>query len=50
LRFARARNLTPIEHEVSGDDNRRYLIRLRPYYTPDDKIEGVIAIFLDVGR
>jgi two-component system CheB/CheR fusion protein len=39
--------LTPMEREVSTDDGRWYLIRLRPYRTPDDRIEGVVITFVD---
>lgn len=40
--------LAPIEHEVRSSDNRWFLMRLRPYRTLDDKIEGVIVTFIDV--
>jgi two-component system CheB/CheR fusion protein len=42
------RTLMPIEHEVRSDDNRWFLMRFRPYRTLDDKIEGIIATFIDV--
>jgi two-component system, chemotaxis family, CheB/CheR fusion protein len=41
-------NLMPIEHEVRSNDERWFLMRLRPYRTLDDKIEGVILTFIDV--
>jgi two-component system, chemotaxis family, CheB/CheR fusion protein len=41
-------NLTTLEREVRSQDGRWYLMRLRPYRTLDDKIEGVIATFVDV--
>src|SRR5262245_32684187 len=41
-------NLTTVEREVRSKEDRWYLMRLRPYRTLDDKIEGVIATFIDV--
>jgi two-component system CheB/CheR fusion protein len=40
--------LTPIEHEVRSNNGRWYLMRLRPYRSTEDKIEGVVATFVDV--
>jgi two-component system, chemotaxis family, CheB/CheR fusion protein len=40
--------LIPIEHEVRSDDNRWFLMRLRPYRTVDDKIEGIVVTLVDV--
>lgn len=40
--------LTPVEHEVESVDNRWYLMQLRPYRTADDRIEGVVATFVDI--
>jgi len=40
-------NLAPIEREVRSE-NRWLLMRLRPYRSLDDKIEGAIASFIDV--
>jgi two-component system, chemotaxis family, CheB/CheR fusion protein len=40
--------LMPIEHEVRSDNNGWFLMRLRPYRTFDDKIEGVVVTFIDV--
>src|SRR5262249_34138146 len=42
------RNLTPIEHEVSSRDGGWFLVRIRPYRTVDDKIDGVVATFVDI--
>ncbi|MEZ5774619.1 MAG: CheR family methyltransferase [Hyphomicrobiaceae bacterium] len=40
-------NLIPIERTVHSDNGRWYLIRLRPYRTLDDKIDGIVATFVD---
>jgi two-component system, chemotaxis family, CheB/CheR fusion protein len=42
------KTLMPIEREVHSDNDRWFLMRLKPYRTFDDKIEGVIASFIDV--
>jgi two-component system CheB/CheR fusion protein len=41
-------DLTPIRREVRSRDNRWYDIRLRPYRTVDDKIDGVVISLIDV--
>jgi two-component system, chemotaxis family, CheB/CheR fusion protein len=41
-------NLIPIEREVQSSDGSWFLMRLRPYRTTDDKIEGVVVTFVDV--
>jgi two-component system CheB/CheR fusion protein len=41
-------DLTPIEHEVKSRNDGWYLVRMRPYRTIDDKIDGVVATFVDV--
>lgn len=41
-------HLAPIEREVTNQQGGWYLVRLRPYRTVDDKIDGVVATFLDV--
>jgi two-component system, chemotaxis family, CheB/CheR fusion protein len=41
-------HLTPVRHEVHSRDDRWYDVRLRPYRTVDDKIDGVVATFVDV--
>lgn len=41
-------NLIPIERTVHSTPGRWYLIRLRPYRTLDDKIDGIVATFVDV--
>src|SRR5262249_56092559 len=41
-------HLTPIRREVRSRNHRWYDLRLRPYRTVDDKIDGVVITFLDV--
>jgi two-component system CheB/CheR fusion protein len=41
-------HLTPIRREVKSRNNRWYDLRLRPYRTVDDKIDGVVITFVDV--
>lgn len=40
--------LRPVEREVSSDDGRCYIVRLLPYRTTEDKIEGAIMTFFDI--
>jgi two-component system, chemotaxis family, CheB/CheR fusion protein len=40
--------LTPLRREIRGHNNRWYDIRLRPYRTIDDKIDGVVITFVDI--
>jgi two-component system CheB/CheR fusion protein len=42
------RHLTPIRREVKSRGNRWYDLRLRPYRTVEDKIDGVVITFVDV--
>jgi two-component system, chemotaxis family, CheB/CheR fusion protein len=42
------KNLVPVEREVRSSAGHWYLMRLRPYRTLDDRIEGVVATFVDV--
>lgn len=41
-------DLTPIEREIRSRKGGWYLVRVRPYRTVDDKIDGVVATFIDV--
>lgn len=41
-------NLAPIEHEIRGRNGRWYDVRLRPYRTVDNKIDGVVLTFVDM--
>ncbi|HET6229368.1 MAG TPA: CheR family methyltransferase [Longimicrobiaceae bacterium] len=40
--------LVPVEHEVETEDGRWFLVRVMPYRTMDDRIEGVVLTFVDV--
>jgi two-component system, chemotaxis family, CheB/CheR fusion protein len=42
------RTLMPIEKEVQSRDGQWFLMRLRPYRTLDDRIDGVVVTFVDV--
>ncbi len=42
------RDLTPIEHEIGTVDGRWMMMRLRPYRTIDDRIDGVVVTLVDV--
>lgn len=44
------KDLAPIEHEVQSLDGGWFLVRLRPYRTVDDKIDGVVATFVDISE
>ena len=41
-------NLAPIKREVRSREKRWYDVRLRPYRTIDDKIDGVVITFIDI--
>ena len=42
------RDLVPVEREVKSHDGGWYLVRIRPYRTVDDKIDGVVATFINI--
>ena len=42
------RDLAPIEKEVTSTDDRRLFMRMRPYRTMDDRIDGVVVTFVDI--
>jgi two-component system CheB/CheR fusion protein len=42
------RDLSPVEREIQSSSQRWYLMRMRPYRTLDDKIDGVVITFVDV--
>jgi two-component system, chemotaxis family, CheB/CheR fusion protein len=42
--------LTPIEQEVSSEDDRWYVIRILPYRAVDDHIGGVLITLVDITR
>ncbi|HET6823847.1 MAG TPA: PAS domain-containing protein, partial [Anaerolineales bacterium] len=42
------RTLIPIEREVQGEGEVWFLVRMRPYRTLEDRIEGVIFTFVEI--
>lgn len=42
------RNLTPMESEVETQDGRWLMMRLSPYRTVEDRIEGIVLSFVDI--
>ncbi|MEZ5818747.1 MAG: chemotaxis protein CheB [Hyphomicrobiaceae bacterium] len=43
-----AAELTPLEREVESGSGRWYLLRMRPYRTLEDKIDGVVVTLVDI--
>jgi two-component system CheB/CheR fusion protein len=41
-------DLAPIRKEIRSRTNRWYDVRMRPYRTVDDKIDGVVITFVDI--
>lgn len=42
------KRLVPIEHEARSKAGAWYLVRMRPYRTVDDRIDGVVLTFIDI--
>jgi|GEM_PF-6827234 len=42
------KDLVPVQHEVQSRTGAWYLVRIRPYRTLDEKIDGVVATFVDI--
>ena len=42
------RKLIPVEREIQRSDDHWFLMRLRPYRTREDRIEGVVITFIDI--
>jgi len=40
--------LVPVETEVSSDDDRHFIRRVLPYRTSDNRIDGIVATFVDI--
>jgi two-component system, chemotaxis family, CheB/CheR fusion protein len=40
--------LQPVEHEVQTRDGGWYLVRMVPYRTKEDRIDGVVITFIDI--
>jgi two-component system CheB/CheR fusion protein len=43
-------SITPIEREVQDLQGRWYSLRIRPYRTEDNKIDGAVMVLVDVDR
>jgi two-component system CheB/CheR fusion protein len=43
-------NLQPIEREVKSSDGRGYIVRVHPYRTAEERIEGVVVTLFDISR
>ena len=43
-------DLAPIERDTATDDGRVWIVRLRPYRTADDRIDGVVITLIDVTK
>lgn len=41
-------NLAPIRHEIRSREDRWYDVRLRPYRTVENRIDGVVLTFVDM--
>ncbi|MDP3879414.1 MAG: chemotaxis protein CheB [Dehalococcoidales bacterium] len=42
--------LVPVEQDVQTEDGRWYSMRVHPYRTSDNSIEGVVASFIDINQ
>ncbi len=42
--------LAPQEHEVQDRDGRWYFLRIRPYRTTDNKIDGLLLVLVDIDQ
>ena len=42
------RTLVPVEHEVRSVSGSSYVMRMRPYRTVENRIEGVVVTFVDI--
>ena len=43
-------DLAPVRRELRGRNGRWYDLRIRPYRTVDDKIDGVVLTFVDISE
>jgi two-component system CheB/CheR fusion protein len=43
-------DLVPLEREIRSRKGGWYLVRMRPYRTVEDKIDGVVATFVDISE
>ena len=40
--------LAPVDREVESDDGKWYIMRILPYRTIDDRIDGLVVSFIDI--
>jgi two-component system CheB/CheR fusion protein len=40
--------LTPVDQEVQDADGRWYSMRVRPYRTPENRIDGAVIVFVEI--
>jgi two-component system, chemotaxis family, CheB/CheR fusion protein len=43
-------DLTPVRREIRSVNSRWYDVRVRPYRTVDDKIDGIVMTFVDISE
>jgi two-component system, chemotaxis family, CheB/CheR fusion protein len=43
-------DLVPIQKEIRDDEGNWYLTRIRPYRNHDDRIDGIVATFVDISE
>ena len=43
-------DLAPVEREIRARNGTWYMARFRPYRTVDDRIDGIVAIFVDISE
>jgi two-component system, chemotaxis family, CheB/CheR fusion protein len=44
------RDLAPIEKEVQAEQGDWYMVRMRPYRTAENKIDGLVIAFIDITK
>jgi two-component system, chemotaxis family, CheB/CheR fusion protein len=44
------RDLMPIEREVQAEHGDWYMVRMRPYRTAEERIEGLVIAFIDITK
>jgi two-component system CheB/CheR fusion protein len=41
-------SVQPLEREVRGPDGRAYLLRVNPYHTADNRVDGAVLVLFDI--
>lgn len=44
------RDLSTLEREVTLDDDKAFILRIRPYRTVENRIDGVVLTFMDISE